>query len=146
MFLSQVLRKNSPCQQVVDEFAITRMAQGHSKISTSTGAYCQARKALPLEMITCLTQSVGALTNHYIPPQWKLKERSSRLVDGTTMPMPDTAENQLAFPQQSCQKEGLGFPICRLVAITDLETGSLVDAAVSPYSGKQTGGPHCFIT
>ena len=139
MFMYQVLRKDCSCQKVVDDLIIKRMAVGLPAISSSTSAYCQARKALPLDLIADLTQSVGMLMNRYIPSQWKLKGRNSRVIDGTTLLMPDTEENQRVFPQQSTQEEGLGFPICRMVALTCLETGALINAAVSPYAGKQTG-------
>ena len=50
--------------------------------------------------------------------------------------MPDTAQNQKVYPQQSVQKPGLGFPICRLVGITCLSTGIVKNAAISRYQGK----------
>jgi len=42
------------------------------------------------------------------------------LVDGTTLLMPDTSDNQKTYPQQSAQKPGLGFPIVRLVGLLSL--------------------------
>lgn len=139
MFMYQVLSKDCSCQKVVDNLVIKRMAEGYPVISTSTSAYCQARKALPLDLIADLTQSVSTLMSRAVSSQWKFEGRNSRVIDGTTLLMPDTEENQLAFPQQSTQEEGLGFPICRMVALTCLETGALINAAVSPYAGKQTG-------
>src|ERR1019366_1848610 len=47
--------------------------------------------------------------------------------DGSCVTAPDTAENQKAFPQQSVQKPGCGFPIIRLVGLLNLATG-LLDA------------------
>jgi hypothetical protein len=44
------------------------------------------------------------------------------LVDGTTSSMPDTPENQRAFPQPNTQGIGLGFPIVRMVASITLQT------------------------
>jgi hypothetical protein len=110
MFLSQVLSKDCPCQKVVDDLLIKRMAQDLPAISSSTSADCQARKAISLDLIASLTQSIGTLLDDNVPPQWTLQGRNSRVVDGTTMLMPDTEENQIAFPQPSTQKEGLGFP------------------------------------
>ena len=37
------------------------------------------------------------------------------------------------------QKDGLGFPVCRIVAIISLTTGSIIDANIGTYSGKGTG-------
>ncbi len=41
-----------------------------------------------------------------------------------------------AYPQSNSQKAGLGFPICRLVALLCLGSGALLDAATGPCKGK----------
>jgi hypothetical protein len=46
-------------------------------------------------------------------------------VDGSTVTLEDTPDNQEAFPQQSVQKPGCGFPIMRLVALFSLATGMI---------------------
>ncbi len=66
------------------------------------------------------------------------------LVDGTTLLMPDTNNNQQTYPQQSVQKQGLGFPIVRLVGLLSLATGSCVDYAIGSYQGKGTGETSLF--
>jgi hypothetical protein len=50
--------------------------------------------------------------------------------------LPDTAANQATYPQQSGQKPGLGFPICRIVAVTCLSTGAVLNAAMGNFKGK----------
>ena len=62
-----------------------------------------------------------------------------KLVDGTTVSMPDTAENQARFPQHGQQEPGVGFPLARLVGVMDLSNGAVLDAAIGPYQGKGTG-------
>jgi len=57
-------------------------------------------------------------------------------VDGTTVTMPDTEINQRTYPQQGAQKPGLGFPICRIVGITCLSSGAVLDAAIRKFQGK----------
>ena len=59
-----------------------------------------------------------------------------RIADGTTVIMPDTPENQAVYPQQGGQKPGLGFPICRLVGITCLSSGALLNAVIVRFQGK----------
>jgi hypothetical protein len=34
-----------------------------------------------------------------------------KLVDGSTLSMPDTKENQEKYPQPKSQKKGIGFPL-----------------------------------
>jgi hypothetical protein len=62
--------------------------------------------------------------------------RPVRLVDGTTVTLPDTAANQAAYPQSRGQKAGLGFPICRLVGIICLASGAVLDASLGRFRGK----------
>jgi len=68
-----------------------------------------------------------------------LNGRPIKIGDGTTVSMPDTPANQKAYPQQPGQKEGLGFPILRLVGLISLSCGAVLDVAMAPYSGKRTG-------
>ena len=53
--------------------------------------------------------------------------------------MPDTPANQRAFPQPGGQKAGLGFPVARIVTILSLACGAVLDLALGPCRGKQTG-------
>ncbi len=60
------------------------------------------------------------------------------------MSMPDTAENQDVYPQHGAQKEGLGFPIARIVVLLSLATAMASDIALGPYQGKETGETSLF--
>ena len=52
--------------------------------------------------------------------------------------MPDTPENQAAYPQLKTQAPGLGFPIARILVVFSLAVGTVLEAAMGPYQGKQT--------
>jgi hypothetical protein len=58
--------------------------------------------------------------------------RRVKLVDGTTCSMPDTADNQDAYPQPSGQKAGCGFPMLKVVGLFSLATGALLHAVHGP--------------
>jgi Transposase DDE domain len=60
--------------------------------------------------------------------------------------MPDTPENQAAYPQLKSQAPGLGFPILRLLVVFSLAVGTVLEAAVGPYQGKQTSELALFRT
>src|SRR3954451_21371049 len=62
------------------------------------------------------------------------------------MSMPDTEENQAAYPQSKAQGIGLGFPWVRMVALIALATGVVRDLAPGPYQGKETGETALFRT
>jgi len=52
--------------------------------------------------------------------------RNVKVVDGSSVSMPDTEENQELYPQPEGQKKGCGFPVMRIVAIFSLATGILL--------------------
>lgn len=136
MFVSQALSADRSCQFAVNQAAVHRLVSGLPGCSTHTGAYCRARQRLPTEMVSELTCYLGQYIDQQLPDEWRWHGRRVRLVDGTTVTMPDTPENQAAYPQQRGQKAGLGFPICRLVGITCLSSGALLNAAVGCFNGK----------
>ena len=136
MFLAQVLNADRSCQQAVNHAVVRRIMEGLSPLSIATGAYCRARKRLPLELIKQLVHATGALIENRVPNEWRWKEKSIYLIDGTTMTMPDTQDNQARYPQQGGQKAGLGFPICRLLGVVSLSSGAIIDANVGRFNGK----------
>lgn len=136
MFLKQALNTDRSCQQAVDEAAIKRLTQSLPQCSTYTGAYCRARQRLPLSMVRSLVQHTGQQTSARAPSAWHWRGRPVRLVDGTTVPLPDTVANQKSYPQPRSQKPGLGFPLCRLLGMMCLGSGVVLNAAIGPYRGK----------
>jgi hypothetical protein len=136
MFLAQSLSANGSCQQVLNDALVKRLVSGLTPGSTNTGGYCRARARLPLPMVSTLARQAGQIVAEGAASWWHWRGRPVRLVDGATVTLPDTAENQAAYPQSSTQKAGLGFPLCRLVALLCLGSGALLDAATGPCEGK----------
>ena len=50
--------------------------------------------------------------------------------------MPDTLENQAAYPQPVAQKPGIGFPMARIAAVFSLACGAVLDLGICRYAGK----------
>jgi hypothetical protein len=136
MFLAQAMSADRSCQQAVNEAAVKRLAGGLPDCSTHTGAYCRARQRLPLEMISTLTRYTARVMTERTPDTWHWRGRPVRLVDGATVALPDTPDNQAVYPQPSSQKTGLGFPQCRLVGIICLASGTVLNAAMGACQGK----------
>jgi len=136
MFMAQALSADRSCQKAVNDFVGNRVAGGLSACSTGTGAFCRARQRLPEEMVIRLVRDTGRAMTAETPLEIGWRGRRVRLVDGTTVPMPDTAANQSAYPQPRTQKPGLGFPLCRLVALMCLSSGAVLDGAIGRYQGK----------
>jgi hypothetical protein len=134
IFLAQALSADRSCQHAVNAFVARRVAGGLSPCSTATGAYVRARQRLPESMVSSLVRFTGRALTTSAPAAWQ--GRPVRLVDGTTVPMPDTPANQATYPQPRTQRPGLGFPLCRLLALLCLSSGAVIDAAICPYHGK----------
>jgi len=139
IFMRQVLEVDGSCQKAVNGWAAQRAADGLSACSVRTGGYCRARQRLPLEMVSALTRQTGQMLSQKALKQWRWRGRAVKLVDGTGLSMPDTAENQAAYPQPSTQAAGVGFPLARLVVVICLATGVALDAAIGPHRGKGSG-------
>ena len=144
MFLAQVMNQDHSCQRAVNEAATSRVIAGIEPCSTFTGAYCKARKRLPLELVSALVTETGKLIDQQVPDAWRWRGRPVRIIDGTTVTLPDTTHNQAIYPQQNGQKPGLGFPVCRIVGITCLSSGAVLNAAMGPFKGKG-GSEHALL-
>src|SRR5262245_53517732 len=126
VFLGQVLSADHSCRAAVARLIAHRLARGQSPCSPQTGAYCQARKRLPESFFADVACSVGRDLDAKAKQRWLWKGRRVYLFDGTTVTMPDTRENQKAYPQVYNQKPGLGFPIARLGAVISLACGAVI--------------------
>jgi hypothetical protein len=138
-FLYQVLSADHSCRAAVAQLLAFLSLAGESG-SAKTDPYCKARDRLPEALCAELARESGQELHKRVGV-WGpiLKGRPVKIVDGTTGSMPDTAENQKEYPQQSAQKPGLGFPILRWVALISLSCGAVLDVAMGPYAGKRTG-------
>jgi hypothetical protein len=145
-FLSQMLHKGEQrsCAAAVARVVVLLAALGRKPCSSNTGAYCRARAKLPEPVIRRLTLRMAKGCEQAVPSQWLWHGRHVKLVDGTTVSMPDTEANQAEYPQNPVQEEGIGFPITRMVMLFSLATGMLCDMAMGPYQGKETGEPALF--
>ena len=143
-FLSQVLSADHSCRDAVTRVLAWRAQSGMPACSARTSGYCGARMRLPLEAVEHLVRETGRHIEANVQNEWRWNARSVKLVDGTTVTMPDTDENQAAYPQRGIQKPGVGFPIARVVTVISLATGAVLDAAIAPMRGKQTGETTLF--
>ena len=139
VFLGQVLSADHSCRAAVARLLAHRVARGDSVCSAETGAYCQARKRLPEKFFSNVARNIGRKLEEQVQENWLWKGHHVYMFDGTTVTMPDTPENQQAYPQPYNQKPGLGFPIARIGAITSLSCGAIINLGFCRYAGKGQG-------
>jgi hypothetical protein len=113
-----------------------RVSRGQRPCSAETGAYCQARKRLPEEFFSEVARQTGNALDNSAQDGWLWKRRRVLAYDGSTVSMPDTPENQEAYPQPPQQQPGLGFPLARMAAFFSLSCGAVLDLAICSNYGK----------
>ena len=110
-FLSQVLSPGSPCRETVRKVQAWYAARRLSMPASGTAAYCRARSRLPLQTLHTVHQHTASELQRRVSSQQLWCGRNVKVVDGTGVSMPDTPQNQKAWPQPSNQKPGCGFPV-----------------------------------
>jgi len=146
VFLGQVFSEDHSCRDAVARLLAFRIANGQRACSPDTNPYCRARKRLPEKLFQLLVQRVGQWLQKSVPDKWLFHGRQVKSVDGSTVSMPDTRENQKEYPQSRSQQPGVGFPIARLVVIFSVSCGAALKMAIGPWRGKETGEAALFRT
>jgi len=144
VFLSQVLSEDHSCREAVSRLIAFRLCRGRSPCSADTNPYCQARKRLPEKLFQVLVRRTGHQACKQLSRKWLFHNRHVKVVDGTTVSMPDTRKNQKEYPQSREQQPGVGFPIARLVVVFSLACGTALEMAIGPFKGKRTGENSLF--
>ena len=145
-FLSQMLfqKEERSCRAAVARVIVLLVALGRKPPADNTGTYCRARAKLSEPVVRRLACEVADGCEAQMPGDWLWHGRHVHLVDGSTVSMPDTEENQAEYPQNETQKEGLGFPIARVVMLLSLATAMVTGMAMGPCMGKETGETALF--
>jgi len=132
-FLSQMLDQDKTCKNAVSRIIAFRAARGEPLPSADASAYSQARRRLPEQAMEHLVCQMADELEGRVPQQMLWKGRHIQLIDGTTVLMADTPENQAAYPQHGKQKAGCGFPIARIVGLFSLLTGALSNLRIGHW-------------
>jgi len=132
LFLAQVLHGAGVCRDAVCAAQAWLSAPGGPRLSSSSSAYCQARGRLPLRLVRRAAQDIVDRLGHAVPPCWR--GRIVRVLDGSSLSMPDTPANQGRYPQPARQQPGCGFPVMRIAALFCLASGALLGLAHGPLS------------
>jgi hypothetical protein len=132
-FLAQTLAPQTSCRDIVRKVQAWWLLRDPkaSPGSASTCAYTKARQRLDPEAIRPIARHLVERLESRVQQSQLWRGRRVRVVDGTTVSMPDTEANQIAYPQSSNQKPGCGFPLMRVVGLFSLASGALLDFSKS---------------
>jgi hypothetical protein len=132
-FLGQVLEPGSSCRDALRQ--VNAWWQWHFPTralpSHDTSGYCQARARLSDSSLQALCRHVGQQLEQRATEEQLWLGRRVKIIDGTSVSMPDTPANQAVWPQSSAQKPGCGFPLLKLVGLFSLQSGALLDLSIA---------------
>ncbi len=132
-FLSQVLDTDKSCHNAVSRIISWLAGAGAEIPSEDNSAYCQARKRLPEKLIEKLFIEVGNKLESNTTPEQIWCGRHVKVLDGSTVSMPDTIDNQKAYPQPSSQKVGCGFPLAKIMVLFSITTGAAIGIVIDVF-------------
>jgi len=139
LFLSQVLSPDGSCREALRSFLAWLASEQGKVASVRTAGYCKARAKLPLKDIQKLNTQIVRKVSVMETAVDLWCGRSVKVIDGSSVSMPDTQRNQSAWPQTRSSRPGCGFPVMRLVAIFSLASGAMLAlAGGSLHVGERT--------
>lgn len=127
------------CCAAVARLVADRASRGLEPCRSETGTYCQARKRLHERFFPAVARRVGRSLDARVDRRWLWKGRRVCLFDGSTVSMPDTAENRREYPLAYNQIPGTGSAPARIGAIISLSCGAILDLGICRYAGKGRG-------
>jgi hypothetical protein len=129
-FLWQMLKPRTACREVVRQVQALACLQGKGAVDENPSAYIQARQRLPQECLERVLAATAQAAERRTALRSRLQGRPVKVVDGSSVQLPDTAANQKEYPQPSGQKPGCGFPVLKLGVLFSLASGALLDVVL----------------
>lgn len=130
VFLNQVASGFS-CSEVIAWGIAQRLLP--LKTSPKTSAFCNAKTRMPEKPIFEIMKSVGAEVESHTHKNRMVFGRNVKVVDGTSVQLPDSESNQKAYPQPDAQEPGCGQPHMKLCVLMGLGTGAIIDCVIGQY-------------
>jgi len=136
MMILQAFDDDGSQRKAVAATMTARRAKACTTGSRDPSGYCSARQRLRLCLLVRLVDAVAAwLQKAARSHLWH--DRRVLLLDGSTVSMPDTPDNQRFFGQPSGQKPGCGFPVARLCTLFCAASGALVGAMIGSLAESE---------
>lgn len=138
-YLWQIAHPGASCRHAVRQAQALCLQSDAPVPSDDTGAYTGARSAIPAGRLQRIHDGLVREAEMGVASKDLWLGHRVLAVDGSTVLAPDTPANQAAFPQQSAQKPGCGFPILRFVALMSLATGMVVAWTTGVWRSHELG-------
>ena len=132
-FVWQMLNDHASCREAVRQLQALLVLQGGPPLDAGNSGYCQARARLPLDLLESTLADTARAADRLVGPTAFLQGRTVKVIDCTTLTLPDTEENQQRYPQPKFQRPGCGFPIMKLMVIGSLRSGAVLHTVRGNY-------------
>jgi hypothetical protein len=116
-FLWQVLKPKTACREVVRHVQALFRLHGRGWIDEGDSGYVQARLRLPQERLEKALSATAQTAARRVGSGCRINGRPVKVVDASSVQLPDTRKNQKRYPQSPVQKEGCGFPGSSLFSV-----------------------------
>jgi len=144
-WLAQILEANASCGKAVSLIQAWSIDAGLPKPSSDTGAYCKARNRITLEFLQVIRKRINTWLNANIQPEDLYKGHAVKFIDGSTVQLDDTEQNQKLYPQPTSQKPGCGFPIMGIMGVLNSAHGGWEDFAVGAHTAHDAPIAHKLL-
>jgi hypothetical protein len=141
--LWQAFNPRAPGREVVRQLQALFDLEGGPQLSPDDGAYCRAKKRLPLAQFAKALSATASQADRLCAPVALLGGRPIKVADGSTFIMPDTAANRTRFPPHECGQTP-GFPQARFVVLFSLLSGAILAVAQGAFDVSELGLLHCL--
>jgi len=132
-WISQVLEQNESCSNAVTLIQAWYKNAGLCPPSYDTSSYCKARRRLPDKFLAQIHEKIENHAEARVEGHHLWRGHQLKAIDGTSVKLMDTPENQKKYPQPSAQAVGCGFPVMGVVGVLNLARGTLSDFITCPY-------------
>jgi len=147
-WLAQILEANASLAKAVSLVQAWCDDLGLPVPDKDTGAYSRGRGRLGSEFLIAVNERVNLHLSARIRPEDTYLGHVVKSIDGSSMALGDTKENQSEYPQPTSQKPGCGFPVMGIMGVLNHSHGGWEDFA----QGKQSAHDapifhkllHCF--
>ena len=137
-WLAQILEANASCQKAVSLIQSWCQTSGLSIPSSDTSSYCKARSRLSMDFLKAVHQRLRSHLSSRVTGANQWHGFTLMAMDGSSVHLMDTEENQLLYPQPSSQKPGCGFPTMGIVGLLNLGHGGWEHIETCPHTRHDT--------
>jgi hypothetical protein len=126
-FLWQVLKPKTSCREVVRHVQALFRLHGRGWIDEGDSAFVQARQRLPRQRLEKALDATAQTADRRVGSGGQINGRCVKIVDASSVQLPDTGKNQKRYPQSPVQKPGCGFPLLKFMVLFSLCSGAVLN-------------------